>query len=218
MSRTAAPVLSAHLTVEQMAAHILATYRAATDSELVDGTSWYARAHALARELSPGDVSLGAAVLAILSPRRSWPQNVALARVAFETARELESDGASSEAREATWGAFPTTGDQRRKLARLFSGESPDAVVGGPKVRSFWATIADPASGGPAVIDRHAMAIALDRVVSSDELKIGPADYARFVAAYGLASTVVGQAPAIVQAVTWVAWRRTRAVAFHGDI
>lgn len=216
--KPATPVLTAALTVEVMAEHILTTYRAATDSELVDGTSWYARAHALARELSPDGVTIGAAVLAILSPRRSWPQNVALARVAFETAKELDSEGASTEAREATWSAFPTTGDQRGKLGRLFAGESPDAVVGGPKVRSFWQTIADPLSGGPAVIDRHAMAIALDRVVSADELKIGPADYARFVAAYGLASAVIGQAPAIVQAVTWVAWRRTRAVAFHGDI
>src|SRR5690348_11060048 len=124
--------------ISECAARIVATYESATAQEKVDGAEWYVRAHRLAEELSPGNVALGAAVLAILSPRRSWPQNVALAREAFATALELDAYGVSDEGRQATWNAFPTTGDQRRKLARLFAREDPDTVVGGPKVRSFW--------------------------------------------------------------------------------
>lgn len=200
-------------------AHILATYNAATLEEWSDGRRWYHEAHALAAELAPADVALGAAVLAILSPRRAWPQNVTLARHAFATGLQLASEGASTDAREATWNAFPTTGDQRRKLARLFSGENPDTVVGGPKVRSFWQTITNPSDpDASAVIDRHAIAIAEDRPMASAELRINPATYAAYVDAYRTVSVMVGESPSVVQAITWVAWRRTRAVAFHGDI
>lgn len=194
--------------VDECAARIVATYRSATEDELVSGTEWYVRAHRLAGELSPNSVTLGAAVLAILSPRRSWPQNVALARQAFAEA----ANG------RVSWDDFPTTGDQRRKLARLFAGEDPDTVVGGPKVRSFWQTIADPHAGTDAVIDRHAMAVAEGRVFADDELRINAPTYADYVTAYAIASAVIGQAPAIVQAVTWVAWRRNNAQAFHGDL
>lgn len=191
-------------------ANILSVYNAATLEEWSDGRRWYSEAHALASELSPGNVPLGAAVLAILSPRRSWPQNVTLARHAFALA--VLGQGAD-------WASFPTTGDQRRKLARLFSGEHPDTVVGGPKVRSFWQTITDPANpDASAVIDRHAIAIAEDRPMASDELRINPVTYAAYVDAYRTVSVMVGESPSVVQAITWVAWRRTRAQAFHGDI
>jgi hypothetical protein len=185
--------------------------RSATADELVSGTGWYVEAHALAAEIDPHDPVRGAAVLAVLSPRRNWAQNVTLARYAYATAAELIASGVSDDVWAGTWDAFPTTGDQRRKLSRLFRGEDPDAVVGGPKVRSFWQTIADPHSGGPAVIDRHAMAVAQGRTMSDEELKINKAQYAAYVHAYAIASAIIGQAPAIVQAVTWVAWRRNNA-------
>lgn len=194
--------------VDACAARIVQTYRSATADELVHGTEWYVAAHRLAEELSPGNIPLGAAVLAILSPRRSWPQNVSLARHAFTEAASGRVD----------WHDFPTTGDQRRKLARLFTGEDPDTVVGGPKVRSFWQTIADPYRGTDAVIDRHAMAVAEGRVFADSELRINRPTYADYVRAYAIASAIIGQAAAIVQAVTWVAWRRNNAQAFYGDL
>lgn len=191
-----------------LVANIVAIYRAAPLETYSAGRSWYIEAHNLAVELDPTDVRRGAAVLAILSPRRSWPQNVALAREAYSLALELDAHGVSTEGREASWNAFPTTGDQRRKLARIFAGEDVDTVVGGPKVRSFWQTMADPhGNTADAVIDRHAMAIAEDRVFAEEELKINPATYARYVDAYRIAAEELGEAPSTVQAVTWVHWR-----------
>lgn len=211
-------IATSSVDVSTCAARIVATYRAATDAEQVDGSEWYVRANRLAAELDPASPVRGAAVLAILSPRRSWPQNVALARRAYDTASELITAGVSSDVYAGTWEAFPTTGDQCRKLARLFADENPDTVVGGPKVRSFWQTIADPHTGTDAVIDRHAMAIAEGHVIAEEALKINAPTYAAYVEAYAIASSVIGQAPAIVQAVTWVAWRHSDAQAFHGDM
>jgi hypothetical protein len=199
------------------AARILDLYRSATAEELVDGAGWYARAHSLAVELDPQNVTRGAAVLAILSPRRSWPQNVALARSAYETDARMREAEVTPEGMAFAWSTFPTTGDQRGKLARLFAGEDPDAVVGGPKVRSFWQTISDPSKGGDAVIDRHAMAVAQGRVMNEDELKINKAEYAAYVEAYAIAATVLSVAPAIVQAVTWIRWRHINKINFAGD-
>lgn len=211
-------IATTNVNVNECAARIVDTYRAATSEELVSGTEWYVRAHALAEELDPHNPVRGAAVLAILSPRRSWPQNVTLARHAYAQASRMADLDVSPEGQAFAWSTFPTTGDQRGKLARLFAGVDPDSVVGGPKVRSFWQTIANPHVGTDAVIDRHAMAIAEGRVFSDNELKINKPTYDAYVEAYAIASSVIGQAPAIVQAVTWIAWRHNSAQAFHGDM
>lgn len=218
MPRKPAAVTASPLSV--LVENILSTYRASSLEDWSHGRGWYVEAHALAAELSPDNVPLGAAVLAILSPRRSWPQNVALARQAFAYAAEMAAKGISNPDQQSTWWAtFPTTGDQRGKLARLFAGEDPNTVVGGPKVRSFWKTITDPLhNDADAVIDRHALAIAEGRVMGTDELSINPATYAVYVRAYAEVAAIVGESASTVQAVTWVHWRRNNAVAFHGDL
>jgi hypothetical protein len=70
-------------------------FRQATPDQLAAGRDWYARARRLAEELAyrlpeshrhHGDVERAAAVIAVLSPRVSWPLNVRLARQAYSLA------------------------------------------------------------------------------------------------------------------------------------
>jgi hypothetical protein len=182
--------------VAVMASRITHLYREATPEEVRAGTEWYATAHALAAELLPGDVSRAAAIIAVLSPRQAWGRNAALARQAVET-----GDGAS----------LPVMHDQRRKVMRLLHGEDPDAVVSGPKVRSFWQTIADPLGTHDAVIDRHALAVARGERLAGDALRITPTEYRETVMAYALAADALGHSPHAVQAVTWLRWRNVHA-------
>lgn len=168
---------------------------------LQEGREWYPAARALAHALDPSQPARGAAVIAVLSPRRSWPQNAALAEAAYGMpAMDV-----------------PTMGDQRRKLARLFAGEDPYAVVGGDKVRAFHATIVNPAHP-VAVIDRHAIAVVDGKPVGNDALRITSAQYRDYSDAYALFAYSVGEYVSTVQAATWIHWRRNYAQAFHGDM
>lgn len=167
---------------------------------LEEGRRWYPAARDLAKRLDPSQPARGAAVIAVLSPRRSWPQNAALAEAAYGM--------------PAT--DVPTMGDQRRKLARLFAGEDPFTVVGGDKVRAFHATIVNPAHP-IAVIDRHAIAVVDGAPVTGDNLRITSRQYQDYSDAYALFAASVGEYVSTVQAATWIHWRRNYAVAFHGD-
>lgn len=197
-------------------ARIAETLSEAAHEHIAQGRAWYDGAHALARQIDPHDTLRGSAVLSLLSPRRSWPQNVSLARKAYETAAALQ--GVSDEGRQATWNAFPTMGDQRRKLHRLFEGESPLTVVTALKTGAFMRTIADPSDPYAVVIDRHAMAVAQGRTMGADELSLTPRQYEAYADAYREVAGTHGMPPSTVQAITWCSWRRTRAVAFHGDV
>jgi hypothetical protein len=134
--------------------NVLAVFRSASPEEVAEGREWYLKARALAEDLHPFGVERAAAVIAVLSPRRTWDQNVALARRAYEL---FLVDGHVD--------ALRTTGDQQRKVTRLLvDGENPDDVVSGPKVRAFWHTIAHPHDPRAVVIDRHAVDVAVGKV------------------------------------------------------
>lgn len=200
--------MSAPLTIHTR--NVTRAFRAATDDDRSAGREWYARAHALAVELDPADPRRGAAVIAVLSPMASWPRNVQLARDAY-AGRPIGCLGRNAD-----------------KARRILSGEDPDSVVSGDKVRAFWQTIADPsATDVPVTIDRHALDIAAGRVL--DDATRGAhlrrkGAYAAAGEAYRRAARILSRetgeewtAPA-VQAVTWTYWRRERAQAFHGDL
>lgn len=97
---------------------------------------------------------------------------------------------------------------------RIRDGESPDDVLGGPKVRAFYANISRPTgkrSVGPATVDSHAVAAALGRVFHKpaappriDRLR----PYHHVAAAYRLAARETPFLPHELQAIVWVTWRR----------
>jgi hypothetical protein len=186
-------------------ANILGIYAESSADDKRAGAGWYPAAHGLATELDPANVLRGSAVVASLSPLRSWPQNARLARMAYA----LAADGRVMDT--------PTMGDQRHKLARLFAGEDPRTVIVGQKTAAFMGLIYDPADPFTVCVDRHALAIYRGRVLAKDEQRLGKRVYREVADAYREAASALGVLPSVVQAVTWLHWRRTYAQAFHGD-
>lgn len=174
-------------------------YADADPTTIASGRSWYAEAHAevsrLARQAPPGiGRSACAGVLAALSPRAQWGQNVAGARAAVQAA--------ASELSPELAAAPYALSDGCRKAGRILAGERPDAVLRGPKVRAFWrAILGDPAA---VTVDWWAC-VAAGR--PDDFGKLTPRRLAVIDRAYRLAADWAGESPRDFQAITWVAAR-----------
>jgi hypothetical protein len=96
------------------------------------GMAWYAKANGEARAMA-NDHGLGtwetAAIIAVLSPRCSWENNLDDARLLLEHGEDNGFFAFESNVVKALW---------------IIEGVDPDSVLGGRKVRSFWQNIADP--------------------------------------------------------------------------
>lgn len=174
---------------------ILAAYRRASAEQLADGLAWYPRAGELACELASAyghTVESTAGVIAALSPSVRWRINARDARelcAAFADARPY--------ARPATYTANIV------KACRIVSGERAGDVLGGLKVRAFWACILGDVDS--VCIDRWAARVALgDPTI--DKLT-GDRQYRELADSYRRAARILGESPRDVQAVTWVVVR-----------
>lgn len=177
--------------------NILAVYSGASGDVMRAGIAWYPAAHAFAQSLD-SDVARAAAVIAVISPNTSWSANKTLALKAYAN-RAGEGVG------------FP---DKVRKVNRLFAGENPHTVVGGPKVTAFFQRILDPyATDILPVIDRHAQDIA-DGLRGNESTRKPPTGkrYALYAAAYVEAARRVGIPSAALQAITWETWREAHGI------
>ncbi len=175
---------------------ILAVYRRATPEQVEEGHAWYATAHELARRLDPGNMSRASGVIAALSPRLRWEQNVTLAERAY-------ADGA----------ATGTLTRSCQAANAILGGADPLTVLNGPKVRAFYTLITDP-HADVVVIDMHAIDIAVGRPLTDDvRSRLFPLArkgwYRRFEGCYRRARQhIPGKPPASwIQAATWTAWR-----------
>jgi hypothetical protein len=121
--------------------NVLRVFGQASPEQVRDGLDWYSNAHDIACALDGDSPARAAGVLAALSPKTRWEQNVALARRAFDAYAELgpEHDGAY---------ASGTLGHSCRSADRVLRGEDPMAVLLGPKVRAFCTLIAEPSTSG----------------------------------------------------------------------
>lgn len=218
--------------------NVTRAYRAATDADREAGQVWYARARVLAADLARrerdhgprvragwADVTLverAAGVIAALSPKVSWPRNVRLAEAMYRLYVDRDANGAAKAL------ALPgVLGVNAFKAVRiLWDGEDPREVLGGPKVRAFWWTIVNPDDPRAVVVDRHAVDVATNRVMTDLERGrlLRPAGaYERVAEVYRRAAVILSAeygrsiTPAQVQATTWTYWRRERAVAYHGE-
>lgn len=187
--------------------NVTSAYRAASADDRVEGRGWYATARAVAESLDPSDPARAAAVLAVLSPRLSWRKNVEAAQDAY-AGRPLRVLGRNAE-----------------KARLILAGADPEDVVSGPKTRAFWRTIADPTDPRAVVVDRHAVDVAVGRVLgdAARGALLGKAGgYDAVADAYRRAARILSReyatvlSPAEVQATVWLYWRRERAAAFHG--
>lgn len=179
------------------AQNILDVYATATADERRDGAHWYSAAHTFCLGLSKRydvPVETAAAVVAVLSPRLTWALNLRYADQYLRT------------------GDAPTFFSTKAKLARIVAGEPLDDVLdGGPKVRSFYANILSPATSIAVTIDRHAYDIVAG--TTDDKGRKGleaKGVYESCAEAYRTAAETLGVAPHVVQAVTWLAWKRAK--------
>lgn len=188
--------------------NVTRVYRAATAQDVADGTEWYDRARRLAVSLDPANPARAAAVIALVSPLTPWARNVWLAGEAYRMHAAGEDVGV----------LLPTLKRNAVKVARVLGGEAPETVVSGPKVTPFYLTIADPTNPHAVVIDRHAYDIAVGRVTDDETRGKGIGSVKRQAAlelCYSRAARILTREtgtvvlPSTVQAVTWVAWRRT---------
>lgn len=183
------------MNTETAVQNIVNIARKATAAEIEAGAEWYGVAHDAAKDMS--SLEMGAGVIAALSPMMGWERNVMLAYRAF-------ADGTAS-------GAM---GASVRKANAIMAGNDPLDILGGAKVRSFYANIVNP-FGADVTIDRHAFDIVYGR--ATDDKTRGMLSrkgmYEWHADAYRQAGMILGNLTgAQVQAITWVTWRRIKGI------
>jgi hypothetical protein len=183
-------------------ANIVATFTRGTADDYATGRQWYRTARDIATGVGHGDSTVGAGILAALSPQLGWPVNVALAQRCSRT-------------RRFSAGHFKACLGKARRIHR---GEAVGEVLRGPKESAFACNIANGEAcshDAPCVtIDRHAIAIALGRqITDSERNKFGRGTrYAAIAQLYRDASSLLGIAPHVLQACTWITWRREKGI------
>lgn len=181
--------------------NITSVFRSADAELIAEGIAWYSDARLIADALAAKHslpVHVTAGVLAALSPLNSWGNNVNLA------ARMLASGGTLDRGYLSA---------NLAKARRIMAEGTIDAL-GGLKVNNFYLSIISGGAEG-VTIDRHAYCLAHnDRSVSNDVPKLSPKRYAEIADKYKRAALILSReygmplSPAVVQAVTWVVWRR----------
>ena len=112
-----------------MVRRIRAQYALCTVQDLADGIAWYDRAAIAALGMAGFDMLRAAGVIAALSPRCAWTTNLSWARAMLAAA----IDGSSCPAVHTT--------TMRGQAWKIANGHHALSVLGGPKVRSFFANI-----------------------------------------------------------------------------
>jgi len=193
--------------------NLLATYYRANTYDLENGVSWYQMAHNICERISTHyGVTLAQAcgVIAALSPGRDWNANVADAElfishwVAGNRGRKLPAVG--------TYGRA-----NRYKAISILEGDKPLDVLGGPKVRSFYANMLNPSDESPVTVDRHAKC-ACYGLKNEDMSIVRPYEYEYLAEHFRRAASKVQLTPCAFQAICWVTWRRLNGVLAQEDL
>lgn len=184
---------------DMMVRRILAHYDAASLPTLTlwgdvptaaeDGLRWYERASDTAAALAAGSglpYARCAGIIAALSPRVSWASNVRAAAAMVEAA-------AYGRAEPMVAGL----GANRAKAWRIATGANPADVLGGDKVRAFYANITGDLDA--VTVDVWAASAALGRPIGT----ISHGLYVRIADAYRVAAVLRAVAPRTMQAAVW---------------
>jgi hypothetical protein len=174
----------------------------ATAQDLADGLAWYdrAREEALSLAYMPGCASVehAAGVIAALSPRVQWGENIV-------SARKMIRAAAMNRPEPRTNGMLRN----RRKAWRIAHGEDPELVLGGPKVRAFFANIMG---------DREAVTIDVWAARAAEGCANTNAPvrrrYLLLAESYRRVARARGMHPRDVQAAVWTVHRRLHGVRY----
>lgn len=196
--------------------HIAAMLGLATQADIASGLDWYRRASSLADRLSAAygcSPTQAAGVIAALSPSNKWSRNCEDAENLI-SAWNMGFDPAI--VKVCTYGAM------RRKACLILAMIDPTVddiatVLNGRKISAFFRCIAG--YHGSVCVDGHAYAIwAGQRIATTKTPSIGKLAYQQISHAYRLVArrslAICGEtlAPAQVQAVTWVTYRRIHGI------
>lgn len=172
-------------------ANIRKWYASATPAQRTDGFCWYPMARATAEGIAAEygiSVECAAGVIAALSPRNRWHKNV-------EYAYALVSAVTSGT-------ALPFCGltDNRAKAVRIARGESPELVLGGDKVRAFYANI----MGDTQAVTVDVWAA---RACGHKSDAVNRSQYRTASVAYRAVASELGITPRELQSIVWVTIR-----------
>lgn len=174
--------------------NILALLAKATPEEIDYWQNWYGFGHLEAVKLSKAyerPVDLVAGVIAVLSPKEFWEQNLYLAD------RALAEDWTNVKAL-----------DPSRGKAYSLVVEGDFSAIAGQKVFDFFLSLLDPVTfSGRVVVDTHAINI-WQGVRAGEAPQVEKAEYRRIAADYARAGQMAGMRPQAVQAITWTLWRQ----------
>jgi len=195
-----------------LVANIAAILELATADDFQDGVTWYRRARRtggvlgrLAGYRGRRAHVVGAGVLAALSPSCEWDNNVACAFSVLDNGGRVTG----------TPSALQSQLFVDRALA-ILAGVLPLDVLGGEKVRNFYACIIDPTNPTAVCVDRHAAAVAYGYTLTDKQMQNVVAvnksgsRYDAIADAYRAVAAARGLLPLEVQAITWVTWRRLK--------
>ena len=193
--------------------NILACYHRANSHDLVEGLNWYDTANQIASTLADRyslTVAASAGVIAALSPGLRWDLNI-------EHAETLISEWRGRVARK-NMSAVGTYGRRNvDKSLAILKGKPPLEVLGGNKVRAFYACIIDPEQSAAVCVDRHAKCLALG-VKNSQNSLVRPSEYEYLAEHYRIAAASLCLRPLQVQACSWLVWRRVNGVLDSQDL
>lgn len=168
------------------------TVARATPADWSDGIDWYRTAHATANRMAQAygtDTDTAARIIAVLSPRKRWSENVKAA----DTILRAWSEGSDIPAIAGIFGA------NIRKAWEIANG-NPDALKG-PKVTRFYHNIMG--DDTHVTLDVWAM-----RAAGSDDIAPRtPTHYAEIAEAYVTVAREYGIPASALQAVAWTVVR-----------
>lgn len=195
------------------AKNILSIYNLATVSDIEQGQRWYARALSFAGNLAMQyDVHVHTivGVIAALSPRNRWERNM---QDAESMVKVYAGGGTFDDLMQLKVCTFKTG---KAKAAKILTENMIDrqdllATLNGPKLQEFFNCILG--DSGDVCIDGHAYSIWMgERITLANVPSIGKKLRQTIKTDYQSAAQILDVEPHIVQAVTWVAWRRIHGV------
>jgi len=195
------------------AQNIIAVYNLATVADKQAGQSWYARALEFAVRLSDLyniETATIVGVIAALSPRNRWERNM---QDAESMVKVYANGGTYKDLMNLKVCTFKTGKD---KAARILADKMSDraellATLKGPKLQEFFNCILG--DSGDVTIDGHAYSIWVgDRIALANVPSIGKKLRQTIKADYQQAAAILGVQPHVVQAITWVCWKRIHGV------
>lgn len=186
--------MKAAIDTTPMVARIVECYVNATEDQVSAGIVWYSSyQHTLERIAADHGHTLPtvAGLFAVLSPQMTPQRNLALLRAVL--------DMGAHDVR------VRITAHQRTACAAILESDGTYAHVApfvtGPKVSAFYANLCGDYS--VVCVDRHAASIAHGEHLSNPK----PSELRGVADAFTIAAGVLDADPAVIQAVTWVAYR-----------